>query len=241
MAIARRLQYLSDAEVVGIAQLGSLEACDELVYRFRNATVLVAMQVLDCRETAHDVAQEAFLLAFRALPNLQEPGKFAGWLHAITRNHARRVGIRNKRQSPTEDAGLEQLLTQQNAPATDGLLEQVLETERENDIRALLSDLPSDIQIVLRLFYYEQWPVARIADFLSLPSTTVKWRLHDGRKRLSPRLAELLDEEKPHVRPQPQQGNTQDTQPAAENGRNSGTRRTDRQLRKRSPQLCETV
>lgn len=239
MAVLRRFQYLEDQELVGIAQLGSGEACDELVRRFRSAVLLTAEQVLGCRESAHDVAQEAFLLAFRALPDLQDAGKFAGWLHAITRNRARRAAIQNGRSQTVQASALEHLLTQQGGFEEDPL-DQVLWEERQDAIQALLSDLPPEIQIVLQLFYYEQWTAARIADFLSLPLTTIKWRLHAGRARLCPRLAEYL-EENPHARTQLEAGDTPNTRPAAENGRAGRTRGANRQLRKQRAQLCEAV
>src|ERR1051326_3962070 len=83
MALQNRLQGLSDAEVAEVAQLGSLEAYDELVRRFRGAVLMVARQLLDSRQAAEDVAQEAFLLAFEGLAQLQDPAKFPSWLYAI--------------------------------------------------------------------------------------------------------------------------------------------------------------
>jgi len=193
MGMQRRFQFIEDREVVAIAQMGSMEACDELVYRFRGGAVLVAQQILGSSEAAQDVAQEALLCAFRALPQLEDPARFAGWLHAITRNRARRVITRERRSEATEDSRLERLMTAHVGEYADPL-DEVLLTETQATVRALLCDLSPEIQIVLQLFYYEQWSVARIAEFLSLPITTVKWRLHTGRTRLSRRLSAHLEE-----------------------------------------------
>jgi RNA polymerase sigma-70 factor (ECF subfamily) len=189
----RRFQFVADRELVEIAQLGSMEACDELVTRFRGAAVLVARQVVGSPELAQDVAQEAFLCAFRALPQLEDPTKFAGWLYAITRNRARRVGMRERRNEPTEDAHLERLVTTRDGHGADPL-DAVLRAETEATVRSLLCDLAPEIRIVLQLYYEEQWSTAQIAEFLSLPITTIKWRLHAGRTRLSRRLSALLEE-----------------------------------------------
>ena len=51
-----------------------------------------------------------------------------------------------------------------------------------------LAQLPPKHQMVLRLRYYEEWPVERIATFLSLSVSTVKWRLHRGRELMSCQL-----------------------------------------------------
>src|SRR5579859_4223299 len=81
---------ISDEELVLGAVLGNPRAFDELVRRFRGAMIFIAQRELGSREVAEDVAQEAFLLAFEALPQLQDPARFAGWLCAITRRRAQR-------------------------------------------------------------------------------------------------------------------------------------------------------
>ncbi len=186
-----RLQYLSDAELTELAQRGSLEACDELVRRFRPAVLLTARQIVDSAEAAQDVAQEAFLAAFRALPQLQDAARFGGWLYAITRHRARRAAQVTDRTPTTplavlEDCGHSSLET--------GPLETLLQSESQDGVRAALAGLAPEHQIVMQLFYYEQWPAPRIAAFLALPLTTIKWRLREGRKRVAIALAVLLNE-----------------------------------------------
>jgi RNA polymerase sigma-70 factor (ECF subfamily) len=241
MAVERRLQFVGDRELVEIARLGSLEACDELVRRFRGAVLLVAEQVLSSPEAAQDVAQEAFLLAFQALPKLQDPTKFAGWLCAIARNRARRVVMRERRSEATEADSLERLITAHSSGRTPGPLDELLRAETQAHIRTLLADLSPDLQMVMQLFYYEQWPTARIAEFLSLPLSTIKWRLHTGRNQLSRRLAAIL-EEKPHGRERTKkERGTSHAYPATKDGGDGRTRRADGQLRKRCPQLRQTL
>lgn len=240
MAVQRRFQFISDPELVDIARMGSLEACDELVSRFRGAVLLVAEQMLRSREAAQDVAQEAFLLAFRALHQLQDSAKFAGWLCAITRHRARRVAARESRSEAAESSELERLATGQNESHEPGPLEQALREEKRAAVRAVLADLPEEIQSVLFLFYYEQWPALRIAEFLSLPLSTIKWRLRAGRQQLRRRLDTLL-EEKPDVRQQSESRNTPNAYSAAQDRGDGRTRRTDGQLRRRRAQLCETL
>jgi hypothetical protein len=65
------------------------------------------------------------------------------------------------------------------------------EIARANDqaaVRTALTRLPPEHQVVLRLYYFEQWSVRRIAVHLSVPVATVKWRLHRGRHLLRERL-----------------------------------------------------
>src|ERR1044072_7997694 len=81
-------------EVLVVASIiGDLDAFDELATRYRAAVVRTAQAIVG-REDAEDVAQDALLLAFRALPSIEQPAKFAAWLSAITRHRAQRFGKR---------------------------------------------------------------------------------------------------------------------------------------------------
>ena len=88
-----------DEILVVAAIVGDLDAFDQLALRYRAAVVRVARAIVG-REHAEDVAQDVLLLAFRALPSIEEPRKFPAWLAAITRHRAARFGKREReRQS----------------------------------------------------------------------------------------------------------------------------------------------
>jgi RNA polymerase sigma-70 factor, ECF subfamily len=163
------------------ALLGDLAAFDTLVRRFRRAVILVAEQNLGSREAAEDVAQEVFLLAFKALPQLQDPAKFSSWLYAITRHRARRVAMQASRSQATEPSQLDRLILTHSQALSLHPAEEVARRSERAFVPEILARLPSEYRIVLQLRYYEEWPVAQIAEFLLLPITTVKWRLHQGR------------------------------------------------------------
>lgn len=55
-------------------------------------------------------------------------------------------------------------------------------------VRTLVAELPPEFSEVLILHYWEQWPLARIAEFLAIPLATVKWRMYRGRRLLFCRL-----------------------------------------------------
>ncbi len=166
------------------ATVGDLEAFDELARRFRPAVTLVARQEIGSRDAAEDVAQDALLLAFRALPQLKEAAKFPSWLGAIARHRARRIAAGEGRQQPVERNELDQLVLAQSAALCPHPAEEVLRRAEHTALSLQVDALPAELRTVLHLFYFEEWPVKRIADFLSLPVTTVKWRLHEGRNRM---------------------------------------------------------
>src|SRR5436309_8172077 len=105
----RMARLESPDEVLVIAAiLGDLEAFEELVLRYRAAVVRLARTIVG-NNYAEDVAQDALLLAFKALPTIEEPQKFAAWLSAITRHRAFRF---NKRESAqlSKRVGMDEVL-----------------------------------------------------------------------------------------------------------------------------------
>jgi RNA polymerase sigma-70 factor (ECF subfamily) len=172
------------------ALLGDLRSFDELVRRFRGAVLAVAYQALGSREAAEDVAQESFLLAFKALPQLTETAKFGGWLCAIVRRRAQRVASTEDRCVATEPTELDRLILEHSEELRADPEAELARRDERRAISDAIAGLPDDYALVLRLRYGEEWPVARIADFLSLPLTTIKWRLHAGRDMLRRRLSQ---------------------------------------------------
>lgn len=191
-------EKISDEELVVGSLLGDFEAFDGLVRRYRNAVVSVAQQVVGTRAIAEEVAQESFLIAFKELPQLADISRFAGWLCAIARHRARRVAAREGRCEAQEPSALDLIIRASSPALSVHPEEEVARRAEHNEIGQALNSLPPEHQIVLRLRYYEDWKVAQIATFLSLPITTVKWRLHQGRelmrRRLTrPQLAEPME------------------------------------------------
>ncbi|MBP1623975.1 MAG: polymerase sigma factor SigW-like protein [Acidobacteria bacterium] len=162
-----------DEILVVAAILGDLAAFDELVLRYRPAVVRTAAAIV-ARDDAEDVAQEALLLAFKALPSVEEPQKFPAWLRAITRRSAirysQRVRLQQRARVPLDDAILEQV------PALSRPLK-----EEDLELRSALEGIPRDYALALRLHFLDEMPLKRIAGFLGVPLATVKWRIYRGK------------------------------------------------------------
>ncbi len=181
MASQKMMTPECEMELVMAALLGDLQAFDALVRRFRGAVIIVAQEMSSCREQAEDVAQEVFLLAFKALPQLHDPSKFSSWLYAIARHRARRVSMQTSRARPTEANGLDRLILANSSEIGVHPVEECVRRAERAFVPELLAELDPEYRIPLRLRYYEEWPVQQIGEFLMLPATTVKWRLHKGR------------------------------------------------------------
>lgn len=190
--VRQRYEVIEDSQLVAATLAGSREAYDELVRRYRGAVILVARKTLGSGDAAHDAAQEAFVTAFQKLKQLKDPARFGPWLCTIVRNGARRAVRREAASSPVDGEQMDRLLSTHCHELIANPEAEVLKRERDSAIRSLMSGLPSGVQMVVQLYYGEQWEVARIAEFLSLTRTTVKWRLHSGRKQIARQLLAML-------------------------------------------------
>lgn len=174
-----------DEVLVVAAILGDLDAFDELALRYRAAVVRTAQSIVG-REDAEDVAQDSLLLAFKALPSIDDPGKFAAWLSAITRHRAfrfgKREGVHRSGRVNIDDFLLDQV---------HSLGHPLVSLEGDDELKLALENVPVDYALVLRLRFFDEMPLKRIAAFLGAPLSTVKWRVHRGKQLLREQM-ELL-------------------------------------------------
>ena len=184
--INQELTEATDAELVVAALAGNTQAFDVLVTRYRRAMLTIAQQIVRNPTDAEDVVQDAFLRAFEALPQLSDLNRFGAWLHSITRNRALRYYRSEGRYQPQED--MEPYL---NRAADTSAADPAHIVERElteQGIREAIQELPEDFRVVIELYYWAEMPQKRMAEFLSLPLTTVKWRLHKAKDLLKTTL-----------------------------------------------------
>ena len=179
---AEELIDANDAELVVAALAGNTQAFDVLVNRYRRAMLTVAQKIVRNPTDAEDVVQDALLRAFEALPQLDDLNRFGAWLHSITRNRALRYHRNTSRYQPQED--MEPYL---NTVADTSAADPAHIVERElaqQAIRDAIQSLPQEYQAVIELYYWADMPQRRMATFLSLPLTTVKWRLRKAKEML---------------------------------------------------------
>jgi RNA polymerase sigma-70 factor (ECF subfamily) len=169
------------------AILGDLEAFEQLVVRYRPAVVRLARTIVS-GDDAEDVAQESLLLAFKALPSIEEPRRFAAWLSAITRHRALRFSKSEdkhvRKRVPLDEALIEKI---------EALARPLAVRERDEDMLAALDSLPGDYAMPLRLHFFDDMPLKRIAAFMGLPLSTVKWRIHHGKKLLRAKIETRIE------------------------------------------------
>ena len=160
------------------AQDGDLGAFDQLARHFRPALVRLVRQI-DGRADADDIAQETLLLVFKSLGGLRDPAQFSSWAATIARRLTMRSGKQRREHLP-----LDRLILAY-AP---GIGEDAEAGLREERLMAAVAKLEPESQTIVALYYGHQWSVDQVSNFMSLPKTTVKWRLHMARTHLKEHL-----------------------------------------------------
>ena len=167
---------------------GDIASFERLVHRFQNMACGYAYAHLDDFHLAEDVAQEAFVDAYRLLPSLRVPEAFPGWLRRIVFKHCDRITRRRGASLVPLDAVAEVIADE------DGPARLVEKREMARKVQEAVGALSEHQRLVTTLFYIRRHSQKEIADFLELPVTTVKKRLHDARERLKERMIEMVSE-----------------------------------------------
>jgi RNA polymerase sigma factor (sigma-70 family) len=171
------------------AQQGDSEAYEEIVRRFQDMAYGCAYAYLNDFHLAQDAAQEAFIEAYACLPDLREARAFPAWFKRIVFKHCDRLTRRKSHPIiPLESLG--EIASTNPSPAV--IVEQ---EEVGNRVRNAIHALPVNERVVTTLFYINGYSQQEIANFLDLPTQTVKSRLHDSRQRLKERMLDMVQDE----------------------------------------------
>ena len=188
---------VDDAALVERCRAGDVSAFEPLVEKYRQRVWRLAYNVLRDREEAWDVAQEAFIKAFQALPTFRGQSAFYTWLYRIVMNVAADRGRARGAQGrafgtervPEED--WERVLPDQN-PGEDSPDAAAARQEDRAKIMKALDTLSEDHRRIIILGDLEGLSYREIAETLDIPMGTVMSRLHNARKRLRDALGPLL-------------------------------------------------
>jgi RNA polymerase sigma factor (sigma-70 family) len=161
---------------------GEESAAAELVRRFWPWAVDFAMALLGDAHLAEDATQAAFMTALSRLNDLREPTAFPGWFRQIVRTQANRIARRRR-----ERAGVE-LPERASPPISD----EIANDERRRIVRDAIASLPRTTGEAATLHYLDGLDCREVARRLSVPTGTVKRRLHDAREKLRERLRRQL-------------------------------------------------
>ncbi len=175
---------------------GDRQAFRALVEREGAAVVAACARVLGDRAEAEDVAQEAFVTAYRSLSTWRADGAFGAWLSRIALRLALRRLAQRKQvtwldpvAAEADPVGSERYRSMARGDAVDPA-STLLRTEREAEIRAAVAALDEPYREVVALRFFAERSLAEIAEATGRPLGTVKTHLHRGLARLRGALEE---------------------------------------------------
>jgi RNA polymerase sigma-70 factor (ECF subfamily) len=186
----------SDLELVRRAQRGERGAFDLLVLRYQHKVIKLVARLLRDPTEAEDVAQEAFVKAYRALASFRGDSAFYTWLYRIAVNTARNAMASRQRRpldyeaelSDSEQSNVETRLRHADTPEASVLSEEIRET-----VNRAVSDLPEDLRTAIILREVEGLSYEEIAAAMDCPVGTVRSRIFRAREAIDRSLKPLLD------------------------------------------------
>jgi len=186
----------ADQQLVERVQRGDKKAFDLLVIKYQNRLVkLISRYVYDSEEV-FDVAQEAFIKAYRALPGFRGESAFYTWLYRIAANTAKNYLVSRGRRPPGMDidiADAEQLLGESDLKeyaTPEGLLHK---DEIQSAVVKAMEKLPEDLRTAITLRELEGMSYDEIAEEMQCPVGTIRSRIFRAREAIQAALGPLLD------------------------------------------------
>jgi RNA polymerase sigma-70 factor (ECF subfamily) len=167
----------AERELVRLAQRGDADAFGQLVTRHQQAVFNVTYRLTGNRQEAEDVAQQAFVRAYRALNRFDEERPLGPWLYRIAANTALNW---IKRRRP-EAALVQEELLPDPAPGPEA---QLIAAEQSARLRAAIAALPPHYRVAIELRHFQGLSYQEMSAALDAPLSDVKSWLFRARRRL---------------------------------------------------------
>ncbi len=171
---------------------GDRNAYAVLVDRYKNMVLTLALRLVRNREEAEEIAQDAFVKAFRSLPGFRGKSKFSTWLYRIVYNTA--ISSLRKKETERVQAVGDDLPDTEPAESRS-MYASLTGEERKKFIDKALETLSEEERFLVIMHYYEDSELDELAEITGLTKTNVKVRLHRTRKKMMAYLRSYLKEE----------------------------------------------
>lgn len=173
-------QHEPDETLVMLTLAGQQNAYEVLATRYQQTVISSAMSITKNHFMAEDAAQDAFVTAWMKLNTLQDPTKYASWVCRIAKNCALNMINRYRSFLPLDIVDNTDICDDgsQNPAELYAL------SEERDEVNKSIEKLTEKVRQIIHMHYFENLSIAEIADKMRISEGTVKWQLHDGRKRI---------------------------------------------------------
>lgn len=179
--------------IIAKVKAGDMTAFNVLIDEYKAMAFTLALKLMKNREDAEEVAQDAFLKAYKNINQFEGNSKFSTWLYTIVYNTA--LTRLRKKKLPTSDLDGHREEYLSSYSESDKEWHQLQKAERSGYIKQALDLLSPEDQIAITLFYLNENSIQEICEITGWELSNVKVRLHRSRKRLLKVLEQLLDTE----------------------------------------------
>ncbi len=184
-----------DGDLVQRVVEGDTQAYGTLVDRYQQFVYATAYYYAGRHGAAEDIAQDAFLAAYRSLPRLKDPARFGPWLREVTcrtaANWLRRNGKRLQHETPLPHRRHVHI-----EDAREGPEKQFERAERMEQVRRAIESLPEQYRLPVVLRYLQDLSYAEIAQYLGVGRDEVRGMLQRAGRQLRQLLVEADDAER---------------------------------------------
>lgn len=187
---------ISDQQLVERVQRGDKNAFNLLVQKYQNKVINLISRYVRNQADVADVAQEAFIKAYRALPNFRGDSAFYTWLYRIAVNTAKNHLVSQGRRAPSNDVDAEEAEFYDGSDA----LKEFASPERlmlSDEIRQVIFDtldtLPEELKMAISLRELDGMSYEEIANVMECPVGTVRSRIFRAREAIDKKLQPLLE------------------------------------------------
>ena len=185
-----------DYALVKKVQQGDKAAFDVLVLKYQNKIIQLVNRYVRDPDEAMDVAQEAFIKAYRAIGRFRGDSAFYTWLYRIAINTAKNWIVAKNRRPPSSDVdaidaeqyGMSDRLHENSTPENE-----LLRQEIEQTVFETISALPEDLRTAIMLREMDGMSYEEIATTMECPIGTVRSRIFRAREAIDEKLKPLID------------------------------------------------
>jgi len=185
-----------DIALVRRVQKGDKAAFDALVLKYQHKVLKLVQRYVRNPAEAEDIAQEAFIKAYRALPAFRGDSAFYTWLYRIAINTAKNSLVANRRRPVSYDLDLQDgTQVQAHARLSDGETPEALALTEEirRTVNEAIEALPDDLRLAIVLRELEGLSYEDIARTMECPVGTVRSRIFRAREAIDRSLREVFD------------------------------------------------
>jgi len=187
-----------DRALVERVQNGDKRAFDLLVRKYQHKLVSVISRYVNDWSECQDVAQEAFVRAYRAIGSFRGDAQFYTWIYRIAINTAKNWLVSQGRRPPTEDVAVEDAVQYDGAARLHESAtpeRELMRQEIERTVFATVEQLPEELRTAITLREVDGLSYEEIAEAMNCPIGTVRSRIFRAREAIDEQLLPLLSEE----------------------------------------------